>query len=151
MSLNWSIVGIDNFDELKTFGLFDENGSFTPAPDGEQYQLKPEVECLIWLSMTCGYSEITEKNWEEVYQRVAIIETIIGGYRHTFDRHMVYFKPEEIRRCIGLKTNSTLMTTAQFNKQSATMLRRPVEATLRQYKEKLLNDQTETAVETEAS
>lgn len=157
MSLNYDISKIENNHELKTFGYYDHDDVFVlyPAdelvPKGAAFLLKAQLECLIWISLLAGFDEITKDNWPEVFIRVAMVETCIGPYRSSSEGG-IYYKPEEVKRCIGLKTNATKLTPAAFDKQAARMLRRPCEQALRLYQANLEieNDQVQTAVEGEA-
>lgn len=153
MSLNWSIENIKDKDELKVFGDYDpDTDAFKPDPLGEHYQLCGIVECLIWASLTCGFNEITAHNADEVFTRVSMVETIIGAYRKTRDGEAVYYTPRDVKRCIGLKTNATVLSKAAFGKQVALMLRRPSEASLRNYyAQENQNDQVQDALQTEGS
>jgi len=150
MSLNYDITGIENVDELKTFGVF-SGDSFMPKQDGDSFVLTPQLECLIWLSLLTGISKITEHNWQETYIRVHAIETVAGAYRRTSTGESVYYTPAEVKRCIGLKTNTEILTAAAFNHRLASMVRRPAYDLLSAFDqlEENKNDQDQDAVETE--
>lgn len=152
MSLNFDISNIDRVDELKTFGTFDQHGDFEPDPNGKNWQLKSLLECLIWASMLTGCNKITKDNWPEVYLRTAMVETVIGAYRRTSEGDMVYFTPDDIKRCIGLKTNATALSKGKFDNYVANMVRRPCEHALRQYEaaqQEVLENEVQNAIQTE--
>ena len=66
---------------------------------------------LFTILMVVGIGEITEKNFEEIYNRVHAIEKESGGgFRLATDKETqasisLEFSREEIKRFIGLKTN----------------------------------------------
>lgn len=76
-----------------------------PATDRENYVRGD----LIWATMPVGIQEITEKNYREFYARLHII----GKLDDTSYQHITR---EEVQRWIGLSTNASLMTRAQFLK-----------------------------------
>lgn len=150
MSLNYNISKCENYDELKVFGTFDDNGRLVPDPNGTSWQLQPYVESLVWISMLAGFDKITKDNWSEVFVRVAMVETVIGPYRSTKEGG-VYFTPAEVKRCIGLTTNSQALNKTKFDSYVARMLRRPCEDVLRAFHtEQEAANESQDAVETEA-
>lgn len=103
MPLTWNTSKIVNHTEVDT-DPYDEK-SWHPVCTG-----------LVWLSMYCGFNEITEKNWEEVAQRIAIWQKFFGAYLSKgSDR--VYITRLDVQRYIGLRTNASRMTKTQFNKR----------------------------------
>ena len=105
MPLTWSTANVANRQEVDT-DPHDEK-SWHPVCFG-----------IVMLSMNCGYNAITEKNWEEVAQRIAVWQHIFGAYLGTRDDE-VYITVQDVRRYIGLTTNASTMTKTQFNKRVA--------------------------------
>jgi hypothetical protein len=87
----------------------------------EFYDLR---EALIWALLITKFPhnsrwKITEKNWEEIYQRLYILEKVNGAYRSYFmgndkPNRKVYFTPEEIYSMIGMSVNAGNLTTAKY-------------------------------------
>lgn len=117
--------------------------------NGKTYQMKAEVNTLIFLSMNIGISEITEKNYEKFYNRLHLLENTIeraddlkGAYmtitakverpltkagkpdkRHK-EKEIIrpyQFTKEMIKDLIGLKTNCTPLNKTQFLKNALRM------------------------------
>lgn len=104
MPLTWNTSKIVNHTEVDT-DPYDEK-SWHPVCTG-----------LVWLSMYCGFNEITEKNWEEVAQRIAIWQKFSGAYLSKDVTTHIYITNLDVQRYIGLRTNASRMTKTQFNKQ----------------------------------
>lgn len=96
MSLNWDATKVEGFKDFSD----------------EDYHV---LDTLIWMSLATGIREITKENYKELYARIALIEKLFGAMRAEKGRS-VYFKIEEIEKCIGLVTNTTTLTRHQFNK-----------------------------------
>lgn len=76
-------------------------------------------EVLIFGSITTGIPDITEKNYKEVFARLHLAEKVYGAYRVRSAKkgpQPVYLKLSEVKRWIGLHTNVSTMTRAQFLK-----------------------------------
>lgn len=96
MSLNWNaekIEGRENFTDDE-FGVMDG---------------------LIWLTMAVGIHEITEKNYKEFHARLDIIQRLHGPYMNQGGKDYLITE-EDVKRCIGLRTNASTLTRNQFNK-----------------------------------
>jgi hypothetical protein len=105
MPLNWDLTEVKDWGEL-----------FSPT-DKEGYQKMLHVpETIITLTMAVGMREITEKNWERFYGRVRLLERIHGAFFYR-DKQPAYITEEDIKRMIGLHTNSSTLTKAQFLKR----------------------------------
>lgn len=150
MSLSYKLAKIENFEALLIRGKLDENDSFVPDAEGDTTRLTPMVESLVWISMLAGFNKITKDNWPQIFVRIAMVETCIGPYRSSPEGG-VYFKPEEIKRCVGLETNAAAMTPKQFDAYAIRMLRRPCEDAIKKYLvDQELKNESQDAVETEA-
>lgn len=104
MPLTWNTTNIANRNEVDT-DPYDEK-SWHPVCTG-----------LVWLSLHCGFNEITQKNHEEVAQRIAIWQKFFGPYLCKDVTTSVYITNLDVQRYIGLRTNASRMTKTQFNKR----------------------------------
>ena len=102
MSLNWSVKDIKGWQEI----------TIRKNEKGIEYTA-PETEALIWLSMYCGYREITSKNVKDVTKRIFAWEKLFGTMMQN-DKGPVSITFEIVRKHIGLKTNASLMTEKAF-------------------------------------
>jgi len=75
------------------------------------------TEALIWLTMAVGMGTITEKNWRQFYTRVSFVERVFGARRRN-EKGPVFIAPEDVKAHIGLTTNVSKMTDAQFTKHT---------------------------------
>jgi hypothetical protein len=106
MPLNWDISKVENWEEL-----------YTPIDKEGYKKLKHVPETIITLTMAVGMRGITEKNWERFLGRVRLVERIHGAFLYNEDIQPVYISEADIKRMIGLHTNTTPMTRAQFLKR----------------------------------
>lgn len=102
MSLDWDITNCD--DACKT----DEEWPITNA--------------IILLTMQVGLGTITEKNVDEFFVRLHVIEAIFGPMvsRNGEPCRISY---EDVRRRIGLRVNVTDETNAKWNTRMGKILR----------------------------
>lgn len=102
MALNWNIKKCKNYKELTN----NENVNDTDA--------------IIWGTMFVGIPTITEKNYKEFYARYHLMELIGDTFRNTRTDdgklEPYYLTIEAVKRRIGLSTNASKMTRAQFIK-----------------------------------
>jgi len=96
MPLTWDATEVRDFDTLT---------------DDERVTLNS----LIFASMPVGIQHITEDNAREFYARVSFWEKVNGAYRMNEDGD-VPFTADDVRRFIGLRTNVSTITAAQFRK-----------------------------------
>lgn len=98
---------------------FDTTKCNPPIPTDENDTTLREV--LIFATMFLGISDLTEKNAAEFYARIHLNELAFGGMRNRslegggFEPVLV--TPAEVRRWIGLHTNASTLTRAQFLKK----------------------------------
>ena len=94
------------------------------------------AHALIWGTMSVGMHSIDEKDWEEFYTRAHIVQTIHGGWLWDDEakttRHVTV---DEIRSFIGLRTNVTNQTNAQFKNRIDRALRDQANQMLRMARE----------------
>jgi hypothetical protein len=108
MALTWSVTDICNHEEVTT--------SPFPDPDTGAPQWHPATQALVWLSVHCGYSEITEKNIGEVADRVRVWEHAVGPTMLASGGPL-RVSLDDIHNHIGLRTNASRLTSAQFRKK----------------------------------
>lgn len=96
MSLDWDARTVEGIDNLT-------------AAD------RIVMDTLIWASIPVGLSSITEDNAFEWFQRVSFYEKIAGAGMFTdYGKTPLFIQPGHIKRFIGLKTNVSPKTRAQF-------------------------------------
>jgi hypothetical protein len=105
MALSFDVSKVKNHEVVTTATAADGRTIWHPATDG-----------LIWLSLTTGIPSITEKNADEVIERIRIIEEVFGAMRVGENLKGLYFTAEEIRAHIGLVTNASRKTRVEFSK-----------------------------------
>lgn len=121
MSLNWELSAIKNWNVLTTHpddrAKLNADGT-TPA--GVELRWNPASEKLLWITIIVGMPQITEKNWQEFYKRIAFYEKSVGPMRQFYEGDSVkdvFYTPEEIFEHIGLHTNASTLTEPQFLKK----------------------------------
>jgi hypothetical protein len=104
MALHWNIAECKDVELLKS----DAEWHITNA--------------LIWATMSTGLNEITEENLTEFYARLHVWEKIVGPL--TWGTNEETGKPEErfievedLRKRIGLHTNASRETRAEWRKR----------------------------------
>jgi len=133
--------------------------SITTSPfDKDEWH--PVTHYLMFTTMTVGMGEITKQNAPEFFRRVAIIQKIYGPaltYRDPLNKERVeaYVTLEDITNHIGLKTNVSTISKAEFNKKALAILEdRAVDTTVgdsahkrvaEQYERKLTAEQSNVA------
>ena len=107
MALTWNVTQIANHETVTT----------SPFPGWDKKpQWHPATEALVWLSVHCGYSEIIEKNAEEVAYRVGIWESYIGATM-VWGGGDLRVSEQDVRNHIGLTTNASRLSRAEFKKK----------------------------------
>ena len=83
------------------------------------YQMKEELQTLIFLTMNIGMNEITKKNYKKFYNRLHFLENQLpsGAYLTYADEPYPYTR-DMIEELIGLKTNATNLTKSKFIKNA---------------------------------
>jgi hypothetical protein len=116
MSLDW------NFAEMKDSSVAWEK-AIASIPDqgiveGEEY-LTVFATNLIHLTMVIGIGVLTEKNFEEFMNRVAIYQALVGPYRRVRKDGVFaeqYLTDEDVRPFIGMRTNVSTISRSTFMK-----------------------------------
>jgi hypothetical protein len=131
MSLDWNLKGIKNADAVCWGEPATANDPMRGIEKGKQY-MKPLTDALIWLTMAVDIGHITEKNADEFYRRVAMIETLNGAslskWNAETEKHEA--RPitlDDVKAHIGLSTNVSTKTAKQFDAKYTKMVRESVE------------------------
>lgn len=106
MSLNWDLTKINNREEL--CWKEDEHGNFN---------VSGVTETLIYCTMFVGMHTITAQNAEKFYTRVSLFEKTSGAIRTKWEekeRTDIFVSPEEVLLHVGLSTNVSNLTDAEF-------------------------------------
>lgn len=98
MPLSWNVENVKGYETVCT----------ETREDGQKY-LHPNTDRLIWALMTIGVNKITEKNYEEVAERL-YIERIIGTSNYPNDVNLY----EVAKSHIGMYTNVAPTTNAKY-------------------------------------
>lgn len=107
MSLNWDLTNIEDY----------KNKCWIEKDN--EHNLNPVTEALIFATMSVGLNEITEKNAQEFYIRLHALERLMIPYLTSWDddgSHPRFIEWEDINDHIGLHTNASTMTPAQYRK-----------------------------------
>lgn len=139
MALHWDISKVKDTHLLHNTAP--EKGGEPPFPKGSPEDIEGDVQwaitdALIWATMGVDMGSITEKNIDEFYTRLVMMVKASGPLLHKGGEpyHISY---EDVRRRIGLSTNVSTKTPAQFNKRMAEMLRDRAGAQMANEKRKL--------------
>ena len=85
-------------------------------------QWHPVGEALVWMSLVCGYNKITEANAEKIAQRLMEYQMVkgplleYGTAEGPTGQRKLYIDLPEVKRYIGLSTNASSMTDAEWRK-----------------------------------
>jgi hypothetical protein len=114
MSLNFDVSTIRNYEVLTTL-VIPAHGS-----QKEQTRWHPVTDALIWGTMAIGMNTITIANWQDFYNRLNMWERCAGPslWRGDNGRNdpANFITPLEVYMHIGLHTNASTKTEAQFLK-----------------------------------
>lgn len=117
MSLDWNLKKIRDYKKLYRKIGEGERGYSSTEPT---FILKSENERIIWLTMLIGMREITEKNWEQFYNRVNFFEKNTDSHLwKKLNNKLVpmYITKDQVQKMIGLSTNASTLTKNQFIKR----------------------------------
>jgi len=108
MSLNFNFSKVHDYEAVTT----------DPKDDTKWH---PVADALVWLSMICGYNQITEKNCEMIAKRIAAYQQVCGSYLQRYEGEgkttRIYITEADVKRFIGMHTNASTMTDAQWLKR----------------------------------
>lgn len=105
------------------FSKVTDNYSVITDPHDET-QWHPVADGLVWLSMICGFNRITQANHGKIASRIAAYQQVCGAYllfNVEGKPDEVYITPADVERFIGMSTNASLMTDAQWLKRLGTL------------------------------
>ena len=107
MPLTWDVGAVKDWKHVTT------------APwtrDAEEQEWHPVTECLLWSALSCGWSEITENNAEEIATRIRIEAEVLGAHYKLSDNEPYIPTLADVRMHIGMRVNATPKTRAQWFK-----------------------------------
>jgi hypothetical protein len=115
--LTVDITNIKNWEELclREIPKGEKKNLMRLQPD-EDHCYNPVTESIIFLGMSCGFSEITQKNWQQVARRIQTYEGTFGPFLRNTDGRYLPITDEQVREHIGLRTNVSKLTEVQFNR-----------------------------------
>ena len=116
MALNWDLGDIENFKSVCR---------------NDDESLREETELLIFYTMNLGMGLITESNVDKFILRFRMYEVLYGmaKWRNVDGQRVNIISDTLIRKHIGLHTNASSISDAQFNKNMLKQLVREAEAT----------------------
>lgn len=103
MSLDWDISKIDDF-ENRCFMVASHDNDFYGYQKGDRV-ITGVLRTLIFSTMAIEIGVITEENYVEFYERLALWERGVGAWRRNEKREDVLVTLEEVKGHIGLRTN----------------------------------------------
>ena len=93
-------------------GTFDDEGN----PMGQMTEV---LNSLIWTTMSIGMDKITEKNWKDFYTRMKLLGSDRSLLRRDKDGNFtVPISAQEVKDHIGVSTNASTLTKAEFLKRA---------------------------------
>ena len=130
MSLNWNIGKCERHEELYIFTddmvWHGRAYCFPDSADDDRRNSHRITQQMIFTLMNIGMRSITEENTKEVLRRINVLENAFPN-----DRHDLWLDGEWVRvntdmamvsRRVGLSTNVTQTTKAQFAESMVEML-----------------------------
>lgn len=117
MSLSWDITKVEDY----------KSKCWIEVEGEEHKQLSPVTDSIIWACMAVDMQQITVKNAEEFYTRYLMFSRAIGREST--------LTLEDIEAHVGMWTNVTTRTKAQFHKRVAEIMRDRTERTIRYERE----------------
>ena len=122
MSLNWNAQDVHDIDALH----------------GDEVQWEV-TKAIVFRTMLTNMGEITEKNYEEFYTRIALCDRCLGStlVMKDDDGEMkdYFITLADVKRRIGLETNVHEQSKAKFNGWLVRTLRGDVEWSIREQRE----------------
>ena len=116
MALNWDLGDIENFKSVCR---------------NEDESLREETELLIFYTMNLGMGLITQNNVDKFILRLRMYEVMYGMAKwwNVNGQRVNLISDTLIRKHIGLRTNASSISDAQFNKNMLKQLVREAKAT----------------------
>lgn len=101
---------------------------------GDNIEMRPVTEAMIFRTMSLDMGEITEKNWKEFMFRSRLYTKVFSAPMTRHDRdgspEGLDFSPEDIKSHIGLTTNVSTKSRAGFLKRVIRVLEREAERSI---------------------
>ena len=116
MPLIWEVDQVNNYKKVTTV-IASEDDRTRGVKKGDELW-NPVTSALVWHSIGTGIPSITAENEDEVYARISLLESLYGASLVGPDGP-VYISPEYVHQHIGMWTNASRLTRAQFLKQQA--------------------------------
>ncbi len=124
MSLDWSVASVKNWETV----CRDEKGVQRPA-----------TYSIIMCSMCAGYANVTEKNYEKIFERIHIYERARGAIYKTDAQGPLYVTLQDVKNHIGLRLNASVKTEKQFMENLYRVLKEDAVAELKYAKRQMEN------------
>jgi hypothetical protein len=78
----------------------------------------PVADALVWLSVICGYNQITQQNHAKIAKRIAAYQQVCGAFLEAGGGSKpIYITHTDVERFIGMHTNASTMTDTQWLKR----------------------------------
>jgi hypothetical protein len=103
-----------DFSFRKCAKLADGTNAYDHPYSSEKWH--PIASQLAQLTMVCGFREITAANCEKVFARISLYQQITGPSVRYGDGTKVYITLEDVKTLIGMTTNASTYTDAQWAK-----------------------------------
>lgn len=130
MALNYDVRENKNaFREIskEEYESNSNKGSFFQCPkyeeDGKYYEMTRECNMLIMLlGLSIGIPNLDEKNAEQVFNRISILEDTQGTFLKVYNPQTKKAEPfpftlEMVKENVGIKTNGITLTRSEFEKK----------------------------------
>jgi len=91
-------------------------------------QWHPVTNAIVWATIPCGFSQITEENIDMVWQRLSRWQRVLGAFC-TGENGDLYVTKEDVKMHVGLTTNASLKTDQEFVKTLLKQIDREVART----------------------
>lgn len=111
MALHFDVTEVKDFKAVTTY---------TQAAGNEIWH--PVTDALIWASIYIGFSAITEKNADEISERLMMWQKATSPLLVSTNGP-IWITPADVHQHIGLRTNATPLTKAAFNKKLLRVLK----------------------------
>ena len=116
MSLDWNIGDIQDQEELCWVPTGRTKKDENTGEENETVCLSWQTDSLIWASMSIGMGSITKTNWREFYLRM-LLDPFSRVHREAHIGKGDVIGPQDVYNHIGLRTNASSKTRAQYLKQ----------------------------------
>lgn len=119
MSLNFDYSAIVDADRVTT-----HPDDFGKDPATESVRYHPTFNTVVWSLMVIGVGVIDAKSLPTVQSRMAQYQKALGPLLEDRDGRPIYLTDEDLAKLVGLRTNVSRMTDAQWAKHLLKMIDR---------------------------